>query len=482
MTTLNPSEGASRRPGTGSHATGSHATGSHATGSHRAGSRRSVRGATARSATGRSASGRPAGGRGNRRPWERQPRTAGDRVGMLGEALRRPLADYYMLLVPSALLLGLGMLMVLSSSSLYSQSIFHNPYSIAEKQMLFLLVGLPLGWWMSRCSEARLRRLSVPVLALALLLLLVVLSPVGTDIKGNKSWIAIPGLGTLQPSEFAKFALILYTAQVFNAHRARLDRIRTLVPALIAFLCVAGLIVAEHDLGTTLVVCAIFFALVWTAGINRRLLLAGAGVAGVVILGLVVTSPNRMRRIFAFTGTGGNDPNASQQPLASVYALATGGWTGKGLGQSQQKWGALADGAQNDFIFAVIGEELGLLGVLIVMLLLAMIGWAGFRTALRSETLFRRLVAAGCTAWLIIQAMINIGVAMRLLPVIGVPLPFLSAGGSALLATMLCMGVLMSCARDEPEARRVLARRRGEPAPRVTAVVDAGHDGSGAPE
>lgn len=402
----------------------------------------------------------------------RKDTSRASRLGVLGEALRRPLADYYLILAPTVLLLGLGMLMVLSSSSLYAESIGQGPYSIAMKQVMFLAIGVPACWWLSRCGDRMLKALSWIAMAGSLALLLMVLA-FGSDIKGNQSWLVI-GPASLQPSEFAKLALVMFTAQVFSAKERVLDRPKEILPAVIGFVLIVGLIAAEHDLGTSLVVFAVFFAMVWSVGVQARLLFAAAGLGLLGVLVLVITSQNRMTRIFSFLGTNANDPNVSQQPLSSVYALASGGWWGLGLGASRQKWGALADGAQNDFVFAVLGEELGLVGVLTVLFLFAVIGWAGFRIALKSDSLFRRMLAAGCTSWLMFQALVNISVAMRMLPVVGVPLPFLSAGGSALLATMLAVGVLMSCARSEPAARRVLARRRGEPAPRVTTVVDAG--------
>ncbi len=182
-----------------------------------------------------------------------------------------------------------------------------------------------------------------------------------------------------------------------------------------------------------------------------------------------------MTRIAAFiTGNAADDPNASQQPMSAIYALASGGWWGRGLGGSRQKWGGLNDGAQNDFVFAVIGEELGLLGTLTVLFLFAVLGYAGFRIAMRADSLHIRVLAAGTTSWIMFQALVNIGVAMKILPVVGVPLPFISAGGSALMANLFAVAVLLACARQEPAARKALARKAGEPRPKVTTVVDGG--------
>lgn len=398
-----------------------------------------------------------------------RPRTR--RPGVVAETLARPLADYYLLLVPTVLLLGLGSLMVLSSSSLYAESIGQNPYSIAGKQMLFLLMGIPLMWWLSRQAERVLKPLSGVAIGLALFLLLAV-AVAGTNIKGNKAWLVI-GPISIQPSEFAKLALIMFCALVVSAKEKVLDRPKEIAPIFLAFFLIVGLVLVEHDLGSTLVFAMIFFAILFTIGTQGRLLLSFAALAVLGVVAMVIVSPNRMTRIFSFLGSD-TDPNASQQPLSSVYAIATGGWWGLGLGASRQKWGALADGAQNDFIFAVVGEELGLLGTVSVLCLFGVIGWAGLRVAMRSDTIFSRVLAAGCTAWIIGQALLNIAVAMRMLPVAGVPLPFISAGGTALVANMMAAGVLLGCARREPAARRLLAIRRGEAQPRVSTVVDAG--------
>ncbi|HET9128158.1 MAG TPA: putative lipid II flippase FtsW [Propionibacteriaceae bacterium] len=395
------------------------------------------------------------------------PRT---RAGVLAEALARPLADYYLVLIPTVLLLGVGQLMVLSSSSLYSQSLGQGPYAIAIKQAIFLLAGVPLAWWLSTRTERSLKSLSWLAIGLSLLLLLLVLSPLGVAVKGHQGWLKLGPL-QLQPSEFAKLALTMFLAQVASAKQRMLDQPRELAPLFLGFGLVMGLVLLEKDLGTAIVIAAIFFAVLWTIGIQGRVLLLLVAAAGLGLASMVILSPNRMTRIFSFLGQS-NDPAASQQPESSIYAIATGGWWGLGLGASRQKWGALADGAQNDFVFAVLGEELGLVGVLAVLALFATLAWAGFRIALRVDSMYLRVLAGGCTSWLLFQALVNVGMAMRMLPVVGVPLPFISAGGSALMSTMMAVGLLLAAARAEPAARRALDQRKGIRPPRVTTVVD----------
>ncbi len=202
--------------------------------------------------------------------------------------------------------------------------------------------------------------------------------------------------------------------------------------------------------------------------------LAAVGVAGVIAL--FATSANRMARLFAFLNPGAEASGANLQTTVAMHAIASGGWWGLGLGASRQKWGALPE-AHTDFIFAVIGEELGLFGSLMVLVLFLVLGYAGIRIALRSTDNFCRYAAAGITAWFIVQALINLGVVLRLLPIAGVPLPLMSYGGSALLANLIAIGVLINCARREPDALALLAAHRETRRPAMTTVVDSRRSG-----
>jgi cell division protein FtsW len=208
----------------------------------------------------------------------------------------------------------------------------------------------------------------------------------------------------------------------------------------------------------------------WIVGAPLQVLaaLAAAGVAGVAAM--FVTSPVRMRRLAAFLDPSINAGGINDQANAGMYAIASGGWWGVGLGASRQKWGSLPE-AHTDFIFAVLGEEFGLLGSLMVLALFGVLGYAGVRIAARSDDPFARYAAGGVTSWFMVQGLFNLAVVLRLLPVAGVPLPMVSYGGSALVANLLAVGVLLGCARREPDARRMLARRSGRPAPRITTVT-----------
>ena len=234
-----------------------------------------------------------------------------------------------------------------------------------------------------------------------------------------------------------------------------------------------ALILAGRDLGTGLIFGAMIFSLLFFVGTSLRILVPSLLAAIGVVLVLVLGSENRMARFMAFFDPQAN-PDLASQPLSALYALASGGWWGLGLGAGKQKWGGLKDGAHTDFVFAVLGEELGLFGVLLVIGLFALLMRSGFQVALKSDQLFNRIAASGVTAWFLLQAIVNIMVVMNLLPVLGVPLPFISSGGSALMANLLAVAVLLACARDTPDARAYLENRRRGAGPRMTSVLAAG--------
>ena len=421
------------------------------------GTRRTSRQGTSRRSTGASASAAPA----------RAP-------GWLRNVLHHPNADAWMVASAVTLLVGIGLLMGLSSSSVYAQSTGNSPYYYAVRQAMFLIIGVPTGFALAMLKERLLKPMGWAAIAFAIVLLALVFTPLGLDTKGNRAWLEL-GPISLQPSEFAKVGLILWAASVLSMKQKMLDQPKHLLfPLLPGALLVCGLVLLGGDLGTGMVLVGIIFLILFLVG-TPWIVLGGLAIAGLAVVGLlVVSSPNRMHRIMLFINPPeAGDLSVSQQPLSAIYALASGGWFGQGLGASMQKWGGLYDGAQNDYVFAVLGEEMGLLGTLGVILLFTLLGFAGFRIAARSTTLFHRILAGGLTGWLLLQAMINIAVAMKLVPVVGVPLPFISVGGSALLANLLAAGLLIACARAEPAA--VAARRASSAdAPRVTTVVQRG--------
>lgn len=392
--------------------------------------------------------------------------------GPIARTLAHPLADYYLMLVATALLVGVGVLMVLSASSVWS-SMNNNgdSYYYLVRQLIFLSLGVPAAWWLSRRNAGTLAVLGWVGMIGSIVLLCLVFTPLGMDVYGNRAWLYVEGLGTVQPSEFAKASLILWSASVFaNRTKTLNDPRRLLFPFLLGFGVVLGLVLLQRDLGTALIIGVIMFAMLWFVGAPARILLALGALAAAAFGGLIATNPERMHRIFSFLGSS---ESVSDQPMNAIYALASGGWWGLGPGASRQKWGGLYNGAQTDYVFAVLGEEFGLFGTLTVLALFFVLGFTGLRIAARSANRFLGYAAAGMTAWLLFQALVNVMVVMRMLPVIGVPLPFLSQGGSALLANLIAVGVLLCAARQEPDASKLLATQPRNRQPRLTSVLDA---------
>ena len=383
-----------------------------------------------------------------------------------------PMAPYYFIAASVAVLAGLGTLMVLSASSVLAMYSGLDPYYYVTRQVLFLGVGLVFAVVFSRINADFIRRLGWPAWMLAVALLVLVLTPLGVSGGGNLNWLAL-GPVQFQPSEFAKLALIVWCGTVFHLKRGRLHEPLQLALPLLPFGgLIVALVLAGKDLGTGLILGAILVLIMWFVGFPLRVLVP-LGAAALALVGLLVYgSGNRMSRISIFLDPQSNT-DLSSQPMAALYALASGGWWGAGLGASKQKWGGLKTGAHTDYIFAVIGEELGLFGVLLVIGLFALLGWAGLEVALRSDKLFNRIVAAGITGWFMVQAVINIMVVMHLLPVLGVPLPFMSYGGTALMASLMAAGVLLALARNTPTARAYRASRRPKSRPRMTSVMAA---------
>ena len=382
-------------------------------------------------------------------------------TGRLAHALGRPLASYHLVLGVTALLLMLGLVMVFSASSVVAQEQTDRSYSLFVTQAVLMAVGLPVLLIASRFSVRMWRRLAYPALLGSVVLLVLVQIPgIGVEVNGNRNWLDFGGPFRLQPSEAAKFALIIFGADLLTRKRRLLGQWRhLLLPLLPVGGALVGLILIGHDLGTAMILISILLALLWVVGAPLRLFAAATVAVGLLFVSFVATSPTRLARVTTFM-----DPFASLQGSGfqgghSQLALATGGWWGLGLGASRQKWGTLPE-AHTDFIFAIIGEELGLVGTLAVLVLFGLLAYAGLRIASRATDSFTRLAAAGVTAWIAVQAVVNVGAVIGLLPITGIPLPLVSYGGSALLSTMLAVGMLLSFARREPGAAEALAARR----------------------
>jgi cell division protein FtsW len=359
------------------------------------------------------------------------------------------------------MLVIIGLVMVLSASSVTSYKDYHSSFTVFFNQLTFAVGGVVLAFVANRLPRTFWRRMSQPFLAAALILQALVFVPgLGVSVSGNRNWLQIAGQ-RIQPSEFAKVALVLFGASVLTRNRRLLGNLRHVVMPLVfpAGGLLLLLVLAGNDLGTALVLLAIIGGMLFVAGVPARMfLIAGVG-AGVLTAAMALTSSNRMGRIHTWLA-GCIDPNTCFQTIHGKYALADGGWWGVGLGASREKWSWLP-AAHNDFIFAIIGEELGLPGTLVVIALFGLLAYACYRLVLRSDNFFERVATAGVMVWILAQAVINMGGVIGLLPVIGVPLPLVSSGGSALVATLFALGMLLSFARNEPGCREALAARPG---------------------
>ena len=377
------------------------------------------------------------------------------------ERLESPVTTYYLLLSATAMLVIIGLAMVLSASSVTSYKDTNSSYTIFLNQLQFAVAGVIGAFVANRLSLTVWKRISVPLLAFAIVLQALVFVPsLGVSVNGNRNWIHLAGQ-QLQPSEFAKLALVLFGASVLTKKRRLLDKfLHVTVPLVVP----AGgllllLVLAGGDLGTGLVLLAIIAGMLFVAGVPARMFLLAGAVSASLATMMALTSANRMGRIQTWLG-GCTDPNRGFQTIHGQYALADGGWWGVGLGASREKWSWLP-AAHNDFIFAIIGEELGLPGTLVIIALFGLLAFACYRLVLRCDDFFVRIATAGVMVWILTQAVINIGGVIGLLPVIGVPLPLVSSGGSALMATLFALGMLLSFARSEPGCREALAARPG---------------------
>lgn len=373
------------------------------------------------------------------------------------ERLESPLSTYYLLIATVAILLGIGLVIVLSASSVTSLRENASSYTVFIKQAQFAAVGIIGAAIASRLSVATWKRLAMPVLLVAVTLQLLVFTPFGVSVNGNRNWLSLGGF-QLQPSELGKMALILYGASILSAKRKYLHRwSHAIVPLLLPVGAVlVGLVLLGRDLGTGLIFLAILAGILWAAGITWKLFALAGVTFSALAIGLVYASSNRTDRIEQWLHC--EDLQQCWQSTRGKYALADGGLAGLGLGGSREKWLWLPE-AHNDFIFAVLGEELGLGGTLVVLALFAALAFACYRVVLRTDDMFVRLATTGVMVWIIVQAMINIGTVIGSLPVIGVPLPLISYGGSALVTTLGGLGMVISFARAEPSAKQALAGR-----------------------
>lgn len=344
----------------------------------------------------------------------------------------------------------LGLIMVFSASSINSLDSKGTAYAIVLRQFIFLCLSIPMAWVLSRLSLNQWKVIAKFGVSVSVFLLLIV-QVIGKTVNGNNNWISL-GFVDVQPSEIAKFLMILWAGHML-ARREKTGAIHSNVLVLIApafFLCIV-LVMAGRDLGTASVFAFILAGMLWVSGLRLGVFGVGAAVGFAALAVMIVTSDYRLQRFLVFLDPFAEDQYKfyGWQPAHSLLGLASGGIFGVGLGASRQKWGNLAE-AHTDFIFAVIGEELGLFGTLVTLMLLCILLFSIFKLALRAHDPMVRYVASGFGCWIAIQTILNIGSAISVLPVVGVTLPLVSYGGSALVATYMGIGFVLGAARRDP--------------------------------
>ncbi|WP_082392866.1 putative lipid II flippase FtsW [Nocardia arizonensis] len=369
-----------------------------------------------------------------------------------GAWLARPLASFHLIVTIATLLTVLGLVMVLSASSVESYASDGSAYSLFIQQAMFAAIGCVLFYLALRIPLKRLRQWSFPLFALSVLALLLVLIPgIGAQVQGARRWFVF-GPISIQPSEIVKVTLVIWGAHLLASRRSERASLKDLlVPLVPAGLLVCLLVVLQPNLSTTIALGIVLAALLWFGGLPVRLFITIA-ISGVIAAGVLALSAGyRSDRMRAFFNPGDDPQGIGYQARQALYSLADGGIWGRGLGQSRAKWSYLPN-SHNDFIFAIIGEELGFLGCALVLGLFALFVYTGLRIAARSVDPFLRLLTATATTWITAQALINIGYVVGLLPVTGLQLPLVSAGGSSLAITLFMFGIIANAARHEPEA------------------------------
>jgi len=363
-----------------------------------------------------------------------------------GGRLRPP--GYYALLSTIIVLNLVGLVMVLSSSSVEALANYGSSWLFFKRQLTWTTLGLIGLAVTSRIDYRILRRYVLPALVVSAGLLFLVLVPgVGIAVNGSTRWLGI-GAARFQPSELAKLALLLYGADLLARRAANVGDWRAVLrPIGLVFGFFGALVMLQPDMGTTITMAILTGTILFVGGIRMRHMSVVLGAGFVAGSFLAIVEPYRRARLMSFIDPFHHYKEGGYQVAQSLIALGSGGWTGVGLGAGRAKWLFLPN-AHTDFIFAIIGEELGLVGCALVLVLFGALAVLGVRTTMRAPDRFGQLLAAGITGWIVGQAIINVGAVTGALPVTGVPLPFVSFGGSALLFTMCASGVLLNIARQ----------------------------------
>lgn len=376
-----------------------------------------------------------------------------------GAWLNRPMTSFHLIIAVAALLTTLGLIMVLSASGVRSYDDDGSAWLIFGKQVLWTLIGLIACYLALRMPVRFLRRIAFPGFVVTIVLLVLVLIPgIGTLSNGSRGWFVFWGF-SMQPSELTKIAFAIWGAHLLAARRMERATLREmLIPLVPAAVIALALIVAQPDLGQTVSLGIILLALLWYAGLPLRVFTSSLAAVVLAAAVLAISEGYRSDRVRSWLDPSADSQGSGYQAKQARFALANGGIFGDGLGQGTAKWNYLPN-AHNDFIFAIIGEELGFIGGFGLLVLFGLFAYTGMRIARRSADPFLRLLTATTTMWVIGQSFINVGYVIGLLPVTGIQLPLISAGGTSTATTLLMVGVIANAARHEPEA--VAALRAG---------------------
>ncbi len=376
-----------------------------------------------------------------------------------GAWLGRPMTSFHLIVAVTALLVTLGLTMVLSASGVHSYDEDGSPWVIFARQVLWTVVGLVAFYIALRMPVQLMRSLSFSGFALTIVMLVLVLIPgIGKEANGSRGWFVVAGF-SMQPSELAKIAFAIWGAHLLAARRLEHASLREmLIPLVPAAVIALALIVAQPDLGQTVSLGIILLGLLWYAGLPLRVFMSSMVAVMISAAILAVSEGYRSDRVQSWLNPGADAQGSGYQARQARFALANGGVFGDGLGQGTAKWNYLPN-AHNDFIFAIIGEELGFVGAVALLCLFGLFAYTGMRIARRSADPFLRLLTATATLWVMGQVFINVGYVVGLLPVTGLQLPLISAGGTSTATTLLIIGIMANAARHEPEA--VAALRAG---------------------
>ncbi len=379
-----------------------------------------------------------------------------------GAWLGRPMTSFHLIIAVAALLTTLGLIMVLSASGVYSYDQDGSPWVVFAKQVLWTVVGLIAFYVALRMPVQLMRSLAFSGFALTIVLLVLVLVPgIGKEANGSRGWFVVAGF-SMQPSELAKIAFAIWGAHLLAARRLEHASLREmLIPLVPAAVIALALIVAQPDLGQTVSLGIILLGLLWYAGLPLRVFLSSLFAVVVSAAVLAMAEGYRSARVQSWLNPGADAQGSGYQARQARFALANGGVFGDGLGQGSAKWNYLPN-AHNDFIFAIIGEELGFVGAAGLLCLFGLFAYTGMRIARRSADPFLRLLTATATLWVMGQVFINVGYVVGLLPVTGLQLPLISAGGTSTATTLLMIGIMANAARHEPEALAALRAGRDD--------------------